>query len=350
MRDARSSAREDADAAATSSGRAHRVLYDARERALGDNHTDAATFLARLRLNARVRTRSYGASAVAAWTISQQCAVVVVHAGTHGALASGEASGRTRALATTAALGVGLLAWTLGGGGSGEGWCGVRARAWRSCRLGALVLGGVVALTPLCRTMTESVSDDTAGVCAALSLGVYVIAYDYAFANLETKQLASSFSLGASMFASMLMASRLDDDVSVFADALLALECYVLAPYVWRAIRAFSASLHLAVVFGLHVWAFTLARAREPALGWAYVVWTVLLAVVSPGLLVRLAARSKQQIAGPWDEALPRLYLFRGTERASGVPRYRHWAANKDASATETPSSVARPASRRRAR
>ena len=255
----------------------------------------------------------------------------------------------TRAEAELATLGVGLLAWTLGGGTAGEGWRGMLERAWRSCRLGALVVGGLVALTPLCRTMTESVSDDTAGVCAALSLGVYVIAYDYAFANLESKQLASSFSLGASMFASMLMASRLDDDVSVFADALLALECYVLAPYAWRAIRAFSVSLHLAVVFGLHVWAFTLARAREPVLGWAYVVWIVLLAVVSPGLLVRLAARSKQQIAGPWDEALPRLYLFRGTERASGVPRYRHWAANTLTDATDEPSAIERVARRRRA-
>ena len=48
-----------------------------------------------------------------------------------------------------------------------------------------------------------------------------------------------------------------------------------------------------------------------------------------PARLVRLAARGKQQITGPWDEALPKLYLFKNTERASGVPRYRHWAANK---------------------
>ena len=64
-------------------------------------------------------------------------------------------------------------------------------------------------------------------------------------------------------------------------------------------------------------------------LAWAYAAFVVLLGVVVPARLVRLAARGKQQIAGPWDEALPKLYLFKNTERASGVPRYRHWAANK---------------------
>ena len=56
----------------------------------------------------------------------------------------------------------------------------------------------------------------------------------------------------------------------------------------------------------------------------------VLLAVARPRATrgSRRAAR-KQQIAGPWDEALPKLYLFKNTERASGAPRYRHWAANK---------------------
>ena len=165
--------------------------------------------------------------------------------------------------------------------------------------------------------MTAAVSDDTAATCAALALALYAITYDYAFVNLETKQLASSFSLGASMFASLLMASRLDDPASVFADVLLALECYVLSPYVWRAIRAFSTTLHLIVVFALHIIAFTVARARDETLAWAYVVGVFLLAVVAPASLVRLAASGKRQIAGPWDEALPKLYLFKDTVRAA---------------------------------
>ena len=131
------------------------------------------------------------------------------------------------------------------------------------------------------------------------------------------------------MFASMLMASRLDDPESVFADVLLALECYVLSPYVWRAIRVFSTKLHLVVVFALHIIAFTITRARDETLATAYVFGIFLLAVVAPATFVRLAASGKRQIAGPWDEALPKLYLFKDTVRASGVPRYRHWAANK---------------------
>ena len=125
------------------------------------------------------------------------------------------------------------------------------------------------------------------------------------------------------MFASMLMASRLDDSRG-FADALLALECYVLSPFVWRAIREISVPLHLTVVFTLHVIAFIIVASHDAML--AGVAAAVVLLAVAPQ--PRLAAAA-QQIAGPWDEALPKLYLFKNTERASGVPRYRHWAANK---------------------
>ena len=324
------------DDAARTSGRAYRVLYedDAGER--GDNYTDPETFLARMRLNRSVKTRSYATSALAAWTISQQCAVVAIQSGSHAAVASGRVDVGTVTRAEIGALAAGLTAWAAGGVGRGDDeggrrWTMARVirRVMRSVRLGALTIGGLAALTPLCQTMTAAVSSDTAATCATLALALYAITYDYAFINLETKQLASSFSLGASMFASMLMASRLDDSRAVFADALLALECYVLSPFVWRAIREISVPLHLTVVFTLHVIAFIIVASHDAMLAWAYAAFVILLGVVVPARLVRLAARGKQQITGPWDEALPKLYLFKNTERASGVPRYRHWAANK---------------------
>ena len=89
--------------------RDYRVLYDRDARALRDNHTDPRTFLARMRLNARVKTRSFATSARAAWTISQQCAVVVIHSGAHGAIADGAVRARTLVRWETRALGVGLV-------------------------------------------------------------------------------------------------------------------------------------------------------------------------------------------------------------------------------------------------
>ena len=326
------------DDAARTSGRAYRVLYedDAGER--GDNYTDPETFLARMRLNRSVKTRSYATSALAAWTISQQCAVVAIQSGSHAAVASGRVDVGTVTRAEIGALAAGLTAWAAGGVGRGDDeggrrWTMARVirRVMRSVRLGALTIGGLAALTPLCQTMTAAVSSDTAATCATLALALYAITYDYAFINLETKQLASSFSLGASMFASMLMASRLDDSRAVFADALLALECYVLSPYVWRAIRAFNSALHLAVVFTMHALAYHIVRDANPRLASAYLFGIALLGVITPAALVRYVAIGKTQIAGPWDEALPSLHLFKDTVRASGVPRYRHWAANDEA-------------------
>lgn len=332
---------------AATSPRRRRVLYDStitnrgvdddggEARVVADNYTDPETFLSRMRLNERVRTRSYCASAVTAWTISQQCAVAAIHAGTHAAMDRGgeEVLRRTRAW-SGAALCAGLCAWVVFGredsSGNGRrvpiGW-----RVWRSVRLGVLTVGGLTALTPLCQTMTAAMSTDTATTCAVIALISYAITYDYAFVNLETKQLASSFSLGAAMFATMLMASRLEDPRAVFLDVLVALECYVLSPYVWRAIRAFNSALHLAVVFTMHALAYHIVRDANPRLASAYLFGIALLGVVTPAALVRYVASGKTQIAGPWDEALPSLHLFKDTVRASGVPRYRHWAANDEA-------------------
>jgi hypothetical protein len=177
--------------------------------------------------------------------------------------------------------------------------------------------------------MTAAISSDTATTCSALALILYAITYDYTFMNLETKQLASSFSLGSSLFATMLMASRLDDARAVFVDVLVAVECYVLSPYVWRAIRAFSSTLHLTVVFTMHIVAYVIVHAANPRLAAAYLLGVFLLGVVVPAFLVRLVSSGKTQIAGPWDEALPSLYLFKDTVRAAGVPRYRHYIANE---------------------
>ena len=313
--------------------------------ALDDNYTDPELFLSRLRINANVRHRRWRASALTSMTISQQCCVVVLHACAHGTMRTGMVDVDAWARRARGALVVGLCAWAcIGddvrddtrdddgarcGGGRRTPLVRFLWRVLRSVRLGALTTCGLAALAPLCQTMTAAMSSDTAHVCACLALVTYAITYDYAFMNLETKQLASTFSLGASMFASMLLASRFDDARSAYVDALLAVESYVLSPYVWRAVRSFSTTLHVCVIIVMHVVAFIAVRAHHAELAIAYAVGAACLALGAPTFLVQSVARSKTQIAGPWDEALPSLELFRNTERAAGVPRYRHYVANK---------------------
>ena len=333
---------EDADEDDATASRLSPASSSAKE---DDNYTDPTLFLSRLRLNANVRHRRWGASALTSMTISQQCCVVVLHACAHGTMRGGGVDVDAWARRATGALCVGLCAWACVDDVEdvededehehsrhrrrGTPLTRFLWRALRSVRLGALTTCGLAALSPLCRTMTAAMSSDTAHVCACLGLVMYAITYDYAFMNLETKQLASTFSLGASMFASMLLASRFDDARASYVDALLAVESYVLSPYVWRAVRSFSPALHVCVVTTMHVIAFFAVRAHHAELAVAYAVGAALLALGAPTFLVQSVSRGKTQIAGPWDEALPSLDLFRNTERAAGVPRYRHYVANK---------------------
>jgi len=336
----------------TEGKRSYRVLYDRawRSRATttttsdagaevdddDDSYTDRETFLSRTRVNANVRMRSFASSALCGLTISQQCAVVVMHACAHVGMKRNvvdvEATARRAAAAALSWACAAAFARGRGDDASARSTARVKevmSVVWQSVRVGALTTCGLAALAPLCQTMTATMSSDTAHVCACLSLITYAITYDYGFVNLETKQLASSFSLGAAMFASLLLASRFDDARASFVDMLLALESYVLSPYVWRAVRSFSAKLHVLVIVLMHIAAFLAVRAHDEGLAFAYAAGALALGVGAPALLVRSVARSKTQIAGPWDEALPSLYLFRNTERASGVPRFRHYVANK---------------------
>lgn len=298
-----------------------RVLY--RKQGFPDNHTDD-TFLAGLVLNGRITPRVLSEVMLDATTVSQQLAVVALKSTAVAHLLSGRVTPRDLVTIDAGMLTAGVLAIATMHGPT---------RAVSRCiRVGPAMLAAILALTPLFQTMTAAISDDTAVATAVCSLAVHLLTHDYAFLNSHTNSRLGSFvSLGAAMFASAVLTSRLPPNeepwspltpnTAVFADMTLAVTLFVLLPFMRRDVRRRSRPGHLALTALLHLAAIasllalngsgleaSTDDAGDSTRGSRLAAWycgaVVGIAVISPAWLVRMMG-FKEQINGPWDEAKP---------------------------------------------
>ena len=220
-----------------------RVLY--RKQAFPDNHTDD-TFLSGLVLNGRITPRVLSEVMLDAATVSQQLAVVALKSTAVAHLLSGRVTARDLVAIDAALLATGALAVAAMHG---------PARAVRRCaRVGPAMLAAILALTPLFQTMTAAISDDTAVATAVCSLALHLLTHDYASLNSSSARLGSFVSLGAAMFASAILTSRLppapdarsplEPNAAVFADMTLAVALFVLLPSLRREAQRRGGAAH----------------------------------------------------------------------------------------------------------
>ena len=326
-----------------------RILYE--RQGYPDNHTDDS-FLERLVLNGRVVPRRFTRVALDATAVSQQLAVVALKASATASLLSGRLSARDALACDAAALAAGALVAIRAAQTDGAA---IAAAIGASARLGALILLGIGALTPLFQTMTAAVSDDTAFATAACALVVSALTHDYAFAhfadsdafasdasddiikddiNKKSARAGNSVSLGCSMFAASVLASRLESRSAVFADMTLSVLLFVLFPFFSRLVAArvsvpfraaLAAAAHAAAALGVaHASAGADGAARIASTPVAlYVAAVLFVALACPLWLVRMM-RFKRQIDGPWDEAKPRADALAARARRAAVRRDGH--------------------------
>ena len=344
-RDRSDASRADADGDETDPANPpwRRILYE--RQGYPDNHTDDS-FLERLVLNGRVVPRRFTRVALDATAVSQQLAVVALKASATASLLSGRLSARDALACDAAALAAGALVAIRAAQTDGAA---IAAAIGASARLGALILLGIGALTPLFQTMTAAVSDDTAFATAACALVVSALTHDYAFAHFAfdasddakdakddiiKARAGNSVSLGCSMFAASVLASRLESQSAVFADMTLSVLLFVLFPFFSRVVAArvpaprraaLAAAAHAAAALGVaHASAGADGAAQIASTPVAlYVAAVLFVALACPLWLVRMM-RFKRQIDGPWDEAKPRAEALAARRRRAAVRRDGH--------------------------
>lgn len=170
------------------------------------------------------------------------------------------------------------------------------------------------ALSPVLRTLSEATTSDSIWALAAVLFGCHLFLADYSMQPTARSLLSATLSLNLAMCASVVLSSRLNWDMDVFALLLTALQLFAIFPLLRQRIYvAFGAMapsgaeipravVPLTVAFvGVSVCAFyPLSRAVSLVLIPGSIVF---ITVLCP-LWMRRAQRWKHEMRGPWDEAV----------------------------------------------
>ncbi|XP_072157965.1 phosphatidylinositol N-acetylglucosaminyltransferase subunit C [Bemisia tabaci] len=152
-------------------------------------------------------------------------------------------------------------------------------------------------LAPILKTLTETISTDTIYALTVFMMSVHLIFFDY---GVPATIVSSSLSLNAAIFASICLASRLPSPFHTFVLITLAVECFVLCPILISKIgKSFLVIFILSVIaaFGL----LTVSRTMT----FLFILVILFINFICPLAFVRLQ-RYKDNIYGPWDEAVVR--------------------------------------------
>eukprot|EP00808_Paulinella_micropora_P029212 g48460.t1 len=182
----------------------------------------------------------------------------------------------------------------------------------RSTRRLGLLAAILLGLSPVLQTLTSTYSSDTIWALSFLLLALHLIAHDYSYINTPHMKLPQgSVSLSAGIFSSVLLASRLENQYSVFLFLLLAFLMFAGFPLAAHHIRSYSLlaahhirsySLLLHSLFTLFLYFFTLVLlvSVSTLLCWIYSCSLVFIVFVCPMWLKGLQ-RYKNEVQGPWD-------------------------------------------------
>ncbi|KAK5664598.1 glycosylphosphatidylinositol anchor biosynthesis [Batrachochytrium dendrobatidis] len=164
----------------------------------------------------------------------------------------------------------------------------------------------LLGLTPILKNLTKDISSDSIWFMTIMMLLANLLFHDYGSGSSTHARFPDSLSINAAMFASVLLASRLSSNMSVFGLMLLAVQLFALFPILCRSLREWYHpsttwdSIMTVILIGFAV-----------ALMWhishmsivLYMVSMILVTFMGPYLLV-FAQRYKSEIRGPWDEAV----------------------------------------------
>lgn len=161
-----------------------------------------------------------------------------------------------------------------------------------------IFLSFTFGFSPVLKTLTESVSTDTVYAMSAVMLLAHLVSFPYAHPSPP-----GSLSLNAALFASVCLASRLPGALHTFAMLSCALLVFALWPCLLQRLREYAPNQFTGLCVGVCVGGVGGLASQSPggAVLLALALGTVTL--FCPLLLVRLQ-RHKDNIQGPWDEAV----------------------------------------------
>lgn len=156
-----------------------------------------------------------------------------------------------------------------------------------------LVFGYI--LSPVLKTLTESISTDTIYTTTVFMMLIHLIFFDY---GVKALIVSSSLSLNSAIFGSICLASRLPTPLHAFILLTMSVECFVLLPLVLAKVG--NSFCIIFALTGLATYALWMISSTITVL---FIFALIFINLLCPFWFVRWY-RYKENIYGPWDEAI----------------------------------------------
>ncbi|PVG04869.1 phosphatidylinositol N-acetylglucosaminyltransferase [Serendipita vermifera] len=271
-----------------------------------DNYVSKPHFLASLRKNANFTPYTYPTLVLASTSVSQHVASIFIFLAIFIRLKENSTDPRIIIWLSILLFFVGWTSWEITLFMQNT----PLPREIRSkiIRSSIIVFMALVALAPVLKTLTEATSSDSIWALSFSLFILHTLLADYTTPLVREgrERLTSVLSMNAAISASVVLASRLNTDFSVFALMLFSVQDFALFPLLRRQLHLSPPIIRVIMTIILSMTAIYLMGALSPLTGWILFGLLVFISGVAPAVIV-WAQRYKNEIRGEWDVAVPEI-------------------------------------------
>ncbi|KAI0778174.1 phosphatidylinositol N-acetylglucosaminyltransferase [Trametes elegans] len=180
----------------------------------------------------------------------------------------------------------------------------------KTLKASILVFLALMSLSPVLKTLTAATSSDSIWALSACLFILNALLADYTALRPQShrrERLTSVLSMNAAISSSVVLASRLSDDISVFGLILFSVQTFALFPMLRRRIQDTASLLQIALTGLLSGLSIALTYPLSTTAAYLYSVCFTFVTFIAPAMLV-WAQRYKNEIRGTWDPAVPKVY------------------------------------------
>ncbi|KAJ6610893.1 phosphatidylinositol N-acetylglucosaminyltransferase [Mycena sp. CBHHK59/15] len=273
-----------------------------------DNYIAMGSFLTSLRRNANFRPYTYWPLVLLSCAITQHLATTFVFVSVFVRLKENYMDPRVLVWISVGCFFTGYFAWELLDRSS-EGQAHRHANRVKAVKSSILIFLALMSLSPVLRTLTAATSSDSIWALSAALLIVNALLADYSAMSLGGQlheRLTSVLSMNAAISASVVLASRLANDLAVFALILFSVQAFALFPRLRRRLGSCHPAIQLAFTAALSLVSILITMSFSRTATWIYSSVQVGVTFLAPAVLV-WAQKFKNEIRGPWDVAVPKV-------------------------------------------
>ncbi|KJA29221.1 hypothetical protein HYPSUDRAFT_500552 [Hypholoma sublateritium FD-334 SS-4] len=271
-----------------------------------DNYVPRKLFLASLQTNPNYRPYTYWPLVILSCSITQHLAVTFIFLAVFVRLKEGTLDPRSLVCVSVLCFFAGYLSWTVLGRTDND--ANNYSNHLKTLKPSIMMFLVLMSLSPVLRTLTAATSSDSIWALSAVLFILNALLADYtATGSKGTHEgLSSVLSMNAAVSASVVLASRLTTDVSVFALMLFSIQAFALFPMLRHRLQSCPIFWWSAITLVLSTLAVSLVSDLSSTVMWLYITILLFITLIAPGILI-WAQRYKNVIRGPWDVAIPKV-------------------------------------------